>query len=53
MDEEAVRKKVQEILAGAEAANFGAAMAKVMAELKNQADGALVKKIVEEELAQK
>jgi hypothetical protein len=49
MSEDDVRAKVQLILQGIEdKENLGKVMGKVMAELKGQADGALVKKIVEE-----
>ena len=50
MSEEEVREKVQHILNQIESRNFGQIMGQVMAELKGQADGALVKKIVEEEI---
>lgn len=49
MSEAEIKTKVQEILASIEdKENSGKVMGKVMAELKNQADGALVKKAVEE-----
>jgi uncharacterized protein len=49
MSEEDVRAKVQAVLDTIEdKSNLGKVMGKVMAELKGQADGVLVKKIVEE-----
>lgn len=49
MDEAEVRAKVQEIFQSLEDKdNLGKVMGKVMAGLKGQADGALVKKIVED-----
>lgn len=49
MGEAEVKAKVQAILQGIEDKdNLGKVMGKVMAELKGQADGALVKKTVEE-----
>lgn len=51
MSEEAIRQKVQEILGQVtDKDNLGKVMGTVMAELKGQADGALVKQIVEEEI---
>jgi len=51
LSEDQVRAKVQEIISGIEDLdNFGQVMGKVMAELKDQADGALVKQIVEAEI---
>lgn len=49
MDEAEVRMKVQAILETIEAKeNFGKVMGQVMAELKGEVDGAMVKKIVED-----
>lgn len=51
LSEEQVRAKVDEILATiTDKSNFGKVMGQVMGALKNQADGALVKKAVEEKL---
>ena len=52
MSEDDVRAKVKEIIAKIDSDNFGQIMGQVMGQLKDQADGALVKKIVEEELNQ-
>ncbi|HDQ22803.1 MAG TPA: GatB/YqeY domain-containing protein [Candidatus Uhrbacteria bacterium] len=52
LSEDEVRTKVKEILASlAERDNLGKVMGQVMAELKNQADGNLIRKIVEEEIS--
>jgi hypothetical protein len=52
MSEQDVRQKVKEILGGLEdKGNLGKTMGVVMSQLKGQADGSLIKKIVEEELA--
>lgn len=51
MSEEEVRKKIKELLSQfQEKDNLGKVMGLMMKELKDQADGSLVKKIVEEEL---
>jgi len=51
MSEEEARKKIKELLSQIqEKDNLGKVMGLVMKELKDQADGSLVKKIVEEEL---
>lgn len=54
LTEDDIRAKVKAIIAKAEdTSNLGKVMAAVMVDLKNQADGTLVRKIVEEELANK
>ncbi|OGY42651.1 MAG: hypothetical protein A2Y82_02995 [Candidatus Buchananbacteria bacterium RBG_13_36_9] len=50
LDENSIRKSVQAIIKENQEANVGKLMGLVMKELKGQADGNLVKKIVEEEL---
>ncbi len=51
MNEQEIKKKVKEILAKiTEKDNLGQVMGQVMAELKDKADGSLVRKAVEEEL---
>lgn len=50
MSETQVKKIVKKIIADSGLTDFGPVMGKAMAELKDQADGALVKKIVEQEL---
>lgn len=50
LGEDEIRKIVRETLAEAGAADMGKAMGAVMAKLKGQADGTIVRKIVEEEL---
>lgn len=50
MDEKEVRERVKSILAGGKWDNRGLAIGKVMGELKGQADGAVVAKIVNEVL---
>jgi hypothetical protein len=53
MSEEMIRQKIKEILQGiSDKDNIGKVMGAVMSELKGSADGALVKKIVEEEIKQ-
>lgn len=47
---EQIREVVKKIIFETELIDFGPAMGKVMAEIKNNADGNLVKRIVEEEL---
>lgn len=52
MGEDEVRAKIKSILAALDDKdNVGKVMGKIMAEMKGQADGTLVRKIVEEELA--
>ena len=50
LSEDVVKAMVQTIITQTDSANFGQIMGKVMAELKGQADGAMVKKMVEEAL---
>jgi len=50
MSREEVEKKIEEILAGLETKDFGAAMKAVMAELKGKADGKEVAEIIKEKL---
>jgi uncharacterized protein len=51
MSEDDIRVKVKKIIEGLDdTANLGKVMGKVMAELKDEADGTLVRKIVEEEI---
>ena len=50
LDEVSIRKSVQAIIKETQEANIGKLMGVVMKELKDQADGNLVKKIVEEEI---
>ena len=53
MSEGDVRAKVEEILGGIDdTSNFGAVMGQVMSQLKGQADGAIVRKVLEEKLHQ-
>lgn len=53
MSEGDVRTKIEEILATIEdTSNFGTVMGQVMGQLKGQADGALVRKVLEEKLHQ-
>jgi uncharacterized protein YqeY len=49
--EDEIRKVVKAKLAEADDKNFGVVMKQVMAELKGKADGALVSRIVKEELS--
>lgn len=52
LTEDEIREKVKTIMAeSSESDNLGKIMSQVMVDLKNQADGAVVRKIVEEELA--
>jgi len=50
MDEQAIREIVKKIISETGLTDFGPIMGKIMAEIKDKADGNLVKKIVEEEL---
>ncbi|PIP17402.1 MAG: glutamyl-tRNA amidotransferase [Candidatus Portnoybacteria bacterium CG23_combo_of_CG06-09_8_20_14_all_37_13] len=50
MGEQEIREFVKKIIAETELTDFGPIMGKIMAEIKDKADGNLVKKIVEEEL---
>jgi len=51
MSEDDIRVKVKKIIEGLDdTANLGKVMGTVMAELKDEADGTLVRKIVEEEI---
>lgn len=50
MDEEAVRAEVRNIIGANEGQDFGRTMGLVMGQLKGKADGALVQKIVREEM---
>jgi len=51
ISEEEVRRAVRSVVEKATDKNFGAVMKAAMAELKGKADGALVSKIVKEELS--
>jgi len=52
LSEDEVRTRIKEILVSlAERDNLGKVMGQVMAELKNQAEGNLIRKIVEEEIS--
>ena len=51
MSEEEVRRSVKEKVAISDDKNFGLIMKEVMTELKGQADGGLVSRIVKEELS--
>jgi uncharacterized protein len=53
MSKDEVRAKVGEVLSSQQFANFGMAMNGVMAELKGQADGGVVAKLVKELFVQK
>lgn len=50
LSEEEIRKVVREKIAASDEINFGAIMKDAMAELKGEADGGLVSRIVKEEL---
>lgn len=50
MSETQIKKTVKKIITDSGLSDFGPVMGKAMAELKDRADGALVKKIVEQEL---
>lgn len=52
MSEEDVRKVVREVIEGNAGADFGRVMGMAMGKLKGQADGALVQKIVREEMGE-
>jgi len=52
MSEEEIKKVIQEIINGG-ASNFGQVMGAAMGKLKGKADGAVVRKIIEESLAKK
>lgn len=53
MSEDEIKEKVKQIIAQIEdKENFGQVMGQVMAELKDQADGTLVKKIVQDQINQ-
>ena len=51
LSEEAATDKIKKIIAGNSKLEFGPLMGKVMAELKGQADGNLVQKIVKQEIS--
>ncbi len=50
LSEDQVREKVKAIISQADTTDFGPLMGRVMAELKDEADGKLVQAIVKEEL---
>ncbi|MFC1598850.1 GatB/YqeY domain-containing protein [Patescibacteria group bacterium] len=52
MSEDQIKEKVKEIIKQQDTDNIGKVMGAVMQELKGQADGNLVKQIVEQELSQ-